>query len=240
MKAFNKKPDARKITGIALFVALEVALCFITNYVQFGAVNINLALFPIVIGACVFGPWIGLILGLLNGLITIFAPATLAFISLSPAATVFVCLFKTSLAGFLGGLFYKLIAKKNTLIAAFVAAVTVPVVNTFVFILGSYIFFADLFATVNTEGKNMFVFLITTFIGLNFLIEVISNLVIDPAICKAIKLIPREKSKTEAHEEARAIMEDIEKSETEAKTADASETVNDVSEVEIVYDPDKE
>lgn len=210
MKAFHQKPDARKITGIALFIALEVALCFITNYVQFGSVNINLALFPIVIGACVYGPWIGLILGAINGLITIFAPATLAFISLSPAATVFVCLFKTALAGFLGGLFYKLVAKKNTLVAAFVAAITVPVVNTFVFILGSYIFFADVFSAVNTEGKNLFVFLITTFIGINFLIEIISNLVIDPAICKAIKLIPRKKRKTENNETAETLTETAE------------------------------
>lgn len=196
MKAFSRKMDARKITGIALFVALEIALCFITNYVQFGAININLALFPIVIGACMYGPWIGLILGLINGVITIFAPATLAFISLSPLATVFVCVFKTSLAGFLAGLFFKLIAKKNGMIALFVAAITVPVVNTFIFIIGSYLFFADLFSSINTEGKNLFVFLVTTFIGLNFLIEILSNLVIDPAIFKALKLIPNKKKKS--------------------------------------------
>ncbi len=199
MRTFSgngKKFDARKITGIALFVALEVALCFITNYVQFGAVNINLALFPIVIGACFYGPWVGLILGAINGLITIFAPGTLAFISLAPAATVFVCLIKTALAGFLAGVFHKLIAKKNNLIAAFVAAVTVPVVNTFVFIIGSFLFFEELFSSLVPEGQNLFVFLITAFIGLNFLIEIVTNLVIDPAIYKALlHFVPGQKKK---------------------------------------------
>ena len=189
-----KKLDARTITGLALFVALEISLCFVTNYVQFGAVNINLALFPIVLGACFYGPWFGLFLGAVNGLITIFAPATAAFINVSPVATVCLCLLKTALAGFFAGLFHKIIAKKNHLVAAFVAAVTVPVVNTLLFILGAFFFFADLFATLVPEGKTLFVFLITTFIGLNFLIEIVSNLVIDPAIYKALlHIFPKKK-----------------------------------------------
>lgn len=210
-----KKPikfDARKVTGIALFIALEVALCFVTNYVQFGAVNMNLALFPIVIGACFYGPWVGLALGFINGLITIFAPATLAFISLSPAATVFVCLFKTSLAGFLAGLFHKLIAKKNDLVGSIVAAVTVPLVNTGIFIIGSFIFFADIFKDAAGD-KNLFVFLITAFIGLNFLIEIVSNLVIDPVIYKSVRqLAPR-----------------IKKAKTAPQKADTTETAEEQS-----------
>lgn len=195
------KFDARKITGIALFIALEVALCFVTNYVQFGAVNMNLALFPIVIGACFYGPWVGLTLGLINGLITIFAPATLAFISLSPAATIFVCLFKTSLAGFLAGLFHKLIAKKNDLVGSIVAAVTVPLINTGIFIIGSFIFFADIFKD-SAGDQNLFVFLVTAFIGLNFLIEIVSNLVIDPVIYKSVRqLAPRIKKAQPASQE---------------------------------------
>ncbi|MBR1747647.1 MAG: ECF transporter S component [Clostridia bacterium] len=197
MKSVRRKTDAHKITGVAVFVALEVALCFVTNYVQFGAVNINLALFPIVIGACFYGPLVGLSLGVINGIITIFAPATFAVLGVLPAPYVFlvivVCILKTALAGFLAGVFHKLIAKKSSLVAAFVAAITVPVVNTFVFIL-----FALLFPNVlvgDIGGQNLFVFLITAFIGVNFLIEIVSNIVIDPAICKAIKLIPRKTAK---------------------------------------------
>ncbi len=221
------KFDARKVTGIALFVALEVALCFITNYVQFGAVNMNLALFPIVIGACFYGPWVGLALGLINGVITILAPTTLAFISLSPAATVFVCLFKTSLAGFLAGLFHKLIAKKSDLVGALVAAITVPVVNTGIFIIGSFIFFADLFKDAAGD-TNLFVFLVTAFIGVNFLIEIIGNLVIDPVIYKSVRhLTPRFKRENNKKKE-------------DTDPEQTTGPVNDASEVEVVYDPDKE
>ncbi len=219
--------DARRITGIALFVALEVALCFVTNYVQFGAVNMNLALFPIVIGACFYGPWVGLALGLINGLITIFSPSTLAFISLSPAATVFVCLFKTSLAGFLAGLFHKLIEKKNDLIGSIVAAVTVPLVNTGIFIIGAYIFFADLFKDAAGD-KNLFVFLVTAFIGINFLIEIVANLVVDPVIYKSVRQL------------ARRVKRENNKKKEDTVPEETVERLNDVSKVEVVYDPDKE
>lgn len=213
------KLDARKITGIALFVALEVALCFVTNYVQFGAVNMNLALFPIVIGACFYGPWVGLTLGLINGLITIFSPSTLAFISLSPAATVFVCLFKTSLAGFLAGLFHKLIAKKNDLVGSIVAAVTVPLINTGIFIIGAYIFFADLFKEAAGD-KNLFVFLVTAFIGVNFLVEIIGNLVIDPVIYKSVRQLAPRIKKSKASPQKQETTET-----TENNSAESDQTV---------------
>ena len=193
----KKKINSKFLTGVALFVALEAALCLITNYVQFGAININLALIPIVVGACFYGPWIGLLLGVINGVITIFAPATLATIAIVPAATVaatvFVCIFKTGLAGFCAGFIYKGIVKAfkkrpsvGSFVGSVVASIAVPVINTFTFILGSYLFFYDIYMAQYPDVTNLFFFLITAFIGVNFLIEVVSNLVIDPAVFKAV------------------------------------------------------
>ncbi len=198
------KLDARTITGIAIFVALEIALCFITNYVQFGTFNINLALFPIVIGACFYGPWVGLSLGIINGVITIFAPATLAILTILPPQYVFlivvVCILKTALAGFLAGLFHKLIAKKNNLIAAFVAAFTVPFINTLVFVLFALMFPGVLVG--DTAGQNLFVYIILVLVGINFPIEIATNLVIDPAIYKALLHFLPKKKKSAPKKEA--------------------------------------
>ena len=135
--------------------------------------------------------------------------------------------FKTSLAGFLAGLFHKLIAKKSDLVGALVAAITVPVVNTGIFIIGSFIFFADLFKDAAGD-TNLFVFLVTAFIGINFLVEIIGNLVIDPVIYKSVRhLTPRFKRENNKKKE-------------DTVPEQTAEPVNDVSEVEVVYDPDKE
>lgn len=178
----NKKSKSRKITGIAIFVALEIVLSFTSNYVQTGQVNLNLALIPIIVGACVYGPICGMLLGILNGIITLTAPATLGFFFVfNPVATVFLCLLKTGLAGLIGGFISKAF-KKRTLIGAILSSAVVPIVNTGLFILGVFAFFTDAYTTLT--DSNVYEYILVSVLSLNFVIEFIVCTVISPAIIK--------------------------------------------------------
>ncbi|MGM9809146.1 MAG: ECF transporter S component, partial [Bacilli bacterium] len=88
----------RQITGIALLSALAIALQFLSNFIaSIGIASITLALIPIVVAACVYGPYAGLLVGVLVGASVL--PGAVFFLNFSPVVTVFVCLLKTGLAG---------------------------------------------------------------------------------------------------------------------------------------------
>ena len=110
----------RNMPFIAILLAIEIVLQFIGNMVAFGPVSINLSLVPIALGAMLFGPWVGLFLGIINALFVLMAPSTALFYNVSVVGTILICLIKSSLAGFLGGLFYLLIKNKNNFVASIV------------------------------------------------------------------------------------------------------------------------
>ena len=155
----------KTITGLGLMTALVVVLQIISNYITPGAVSINLAIIPIVIGAIMFGPLGGLFLGLVDGALILSAPSTAVFLGYNAWATVLLCLLKTGVAGLLAGFTPKLI--QNEKISVIVASVIVPIVNTGLFIGGCILFFGPLFQ----NGTELILVTILGLIGLNFLIE---------------------------------------------------------------------
>ena len=75
----NKSVRIKNMVGIAIFAAVVIVLQLFSNYVTFGPVSITLALIPIVVGAVVYGPLAGFILGAVGGLLVLVAPATISF-----------------------------------------------------------------------------------------------------------------------------------------------------------------
>lgn len=191
----NSSSKTRLITGIAILIALEVGLCFISNYVTIGTVNLNLALIPIVIGACLYGPVVGLILGLVNGAIVLVAPGTSVFLATSLGATIVLCLLKTGLAGLISGFVYKALRKKNDFVAVLIASIVVPIVNTGLFILGVFAFFMPLYQEWAGEGANAYAFVITTTLTINFLIEFAINVVLATAVHRIIVVVGKNQQK---------------------------------------------
>ena len=123
-----KNDQVRRITGVAVLLAIEIVLQAMGNYITPSEVSINLSLIPIALGAILYGPFAGALLGLGNGLVVLLSPSTEAFLSYSLFGTIVTCLLKCTIAGFLSGLFYKLIAKKSPLVGAIVASLIVPIV----------------------------------------------------------------------------------------------------------------
>ena len=176
----NRKFTTKQIVGTGLLLALEIIFQIVGNYLQFGPVNINLSLVTIVLAAVLYGPLSGAILGFFNGIMALFAPATIAlFMPLNPACTVIVCLLKTTLAGFLAGLLFKLFKNKNHLFGLILVSALVPIVNTGLFSLFAILFFRPFLESgVNETFPNIGAFLIFGVIGWNFIFEIVTTIVV--------------------------------------------------------------
>ena len=175
--------NTKMIVGAALLTALEIILQLLSMILP-TAVNLNLALVVITIGAMMYGPIVGGFLGFVNGAVILLSPNTVTvFMSISPVATILVCLLKTTLAGIIGGLLYKLFSKKNDVAASVVAAIIVPVINTMIFALFTYFFF------MNGLGLESFGQIFTILIGINFIFEIVTNTVISPSLHQILKRV---------------------------------------------------
>ena len=190
----------REITGTAILLALVIVLQAFGGSVSIGAVQLNFTLIPIVLGAILFGKWSGSLLGFACGVVVLvqvimgLSPFYVVIWANNPVVTMFTCVVKTTVAGFLAGLAYELIAKKNSLAAVFTASAIVPVVNTALFIVGclcmnkSIGIFQD---SIEMGGMNVLVFILVGLVTFNFFIELAINLVVSPALHRVIGVVEK-------------------------------------------------
>ena len=181
--------DTQKIVIMALFTAIVIALQVLGVFIRFGPFAISLVLMPIAIGAALLGALAGAWLGLVFGFVVLISGDAGAFLVINPAATVFVVLIKGALAGFVAGILYRAFESKNKTLAAIVAAVVCPLINTGVFILGCYIFFLPTLTewgvAAGAVSVTAFIFLIL--VGANFLFELGVNIILSPAIVRLVQ-----------------------------------------------------
>jgi len=191
MKTTNKNGEQiKKLALVALLTAMVAVLAYFGGFVKIGGLaSISLTLIPVVIGAVLCGPLTGAWLGGVSGAI-FFATADAVFwFGLSLPGTVITVMVKGILAGLSAGLAYKLLEKFNKYPAVVVSAIVCPVVNTAIFLLGCLVFFFDTVkAGASAEGTSVFVYLIVVFVGLNFVFELLANIIFSPAIVKIISL----------------------------------------------------
>lgn len=182
------KMSTTQLVYLAIFTALVVVLQFVSNITAgILPIPITLTLVPIVLSVALNGRWAGAWLGLVFGATVLFSGASEPFFTLNPFGTIVIVILKGVLAGLLAGLVYSLIENKNRYLAIVFAGATAPIVNTVVFIVGCYTFFYDYVLSL-AGGENMFLFVITGFAGINFLIELLVNMLLSPIILRLINL----------------------------------------------------
>jgi len=185
----TKHFDTRKLVLLAILTAIVIALQLLGAFIRFGTFSISLVLMPIAIGAALLGVLAGAWLGLIFGVVVLVSGDAGVFLAIDPAATVFVVLLKGALAGLAAGFSYKLLEGFSKILAAVVAAIVCPVVNTGIFIAGCYIFFLPTLAgwaeTANAVNVTAFIFL--GIVGVNFLLELGANIVLSPTIVRLIQ-----------------------------------------------------
>lgn len=175
---------------IALFAAMVAVLQYLSMFIKFGPFNITLALTPIIVGAILFKEKVGIILGAVMGVVVLATNAE-AFFVVNPAATIFTCLIKSSLAGLAAAVVYKLF--KNKVAGTIVASIITPIVNTLVFVICCVIFFWPTL-TEWAAGEDTLVYLFTVMIGLQFIVELLVNAFISPIVIRIVDML---KHKTE-------------------------------------------
>lgn len=186
---------ARNVAFLGVLVALVIILQLWGSAIPIGVAGLNLSfvLVPVTLGAILLGPVAGLLLGFIFGFVVLMTGVTgtnlfTAYVLAdSPFFTVITVLLKGMVAGFVAGLLYNIVKKKNKLAAVFVAAAVVPILNTGIFILGALCMSGSLNAFVDSympefSGRNIMYIIVVGLVTVNFFIELAINLIFAPAL----------------------------------------------------------
>ena len=182
-----------KIVVIGVLTALAIGLSLIKLPIT--GVSVTLLLPVVIIGSALYGPWVGAWLTVIPNIIAYFTEGAL-FMVYSPIGGFATIVLKGILAGIAGGFIYKALSPKLPMVAITCASVAAPLINTGVFILGSYILIWDkmLEAAVDTGIAPEFAGIaILLGLGFNCVVELILNIVLAPAIFKILQIVTKKK-----------------------------------------------
>ena len=175
------------MVGVALLMAMVVVMQAISSIIPpVSGFPISLVLIPIVLGAAVFGPGAGAVLGATFGVIVYINcvtgadPGGAMVFAASPALCFLVVMGKGILAGAAAGGVYRLLRKVNSYFAMVCAAIVCPLVNTGVFIACMLTFFIDVLKAW-AQGGDLMGYILSGLILINFVPELIINVVFSPA-----------------------------------------------------------
>ena len=194
-----------RMVEMAMLIALVVVLQMISALIPpiAGTVSITLTLVPVVVGAILFGKKGGTLLGFTFGLIVLINCISGIDVggnilwNANPFFTAMICFVKGIAAGFVPAVLYEAIRGKKEeasstkkYVAALVAALSAPIVNTGLFVCGMLLFFMDtLYAWAG--GTDLASYILIGLAGLNFLIEFLINIILTPAIVRIVEVVKK-------------------------------------------------
>ncbi len=182
------KNSTKNLVLYAILTALVIILQVISTYLRFTMFSITLVLLPIVIGAALLGAKAGAWLGFVFGVMVLVSGDAAPFMAVNIPGTIITVLVKGTLAGLLTGICYKALRNVNLYVATAVSAIVCPVVNTGVFLIGCYAFFMDTIITWAGGSENVASYIIFVLVGINFLIELGINVILNPVIIRLLKI----------------------------------------------------
>lgn len=176
-----------RMAGVALLMAMVVVMQALSGVIPpVGGFSISLVLIPIVLGSAAFGPGAGALLGATFGVVVFINCVTGAdpggqMVFQANALLCFVVVMgKGTLAGLASGLVYKALQGKTPYLAMLCAAIVCPLVNTGTFIVCMLCFFADVLAAW-AAGGDLIAYILSGLVLMNFVPELIINIVFSPA-----------------------------------------------------------
>ena len=174
------------MAGIALLMAMVVVMQLLSGIIPpVGGFSISLVLIPIVLGAAVYGPAAGALLGATFGVVVFIncvtgaAPGGAMVFQANPVLCFLVVMSKGTLAGLASGWVYKLLKGINPYVAILSASIICPIVNTGVFVVCMLLFFIEVLSAW-AGGGDLLGYIMTGLILANFLPELIINAVFSP------------------------------------------------------------
>ena len=175
---------------VALLTALVAVLAYFGGFIKIGGLaSISLTLIPVVLGSVLCGPLAGAWLGAVAGAVFFMTPDAAFWLGLSVHGTIITVMIKGILAGLCAGLIYKVLEKVNRYLAVIVGAIVCPVVNTGIFLIGCLAFFMDTVESgAAAESMTVGGYLIVFFVGLNFVFELLTNVVLSPVFVRVLDM----------------------------------------------------
>ena len=194
-----KNAKIKRMVSVALLMALVVVMQAISNIIPpVSGFPISLVLIPIVLGAALFGPAAGAVLGGTFGVIVYINcvtgadPGGAMVFQANPILCFLVVMGKGILAGAASGWVYRLLKGKNPYVAMICAAIVCPVVNTGVFIACMLLFFIEVLQAW-ASGADVLGYILSGLVLVNFVPELIINLVFSPASMQVLRVVERKK-----------------------------------------------
>lgn len=195
--------NTQRLAVLAVLTAIVIILQ-VAVVIPLGPFTVTLTMLPIIIGAILYGPVGGAALGAAFGIMVSIQVVTgaagafsTAMLEFQPAATILVCLLKGIAAGAAAGAFFRLFRRRSFYLGVVMAAVIAPIINTGIFSVTCLTIFRSLIENaLGTSGNLLLVFL-TTFIGLNFLVEFGVNVALTPIVMRILRAVKLQPAKTE-------------------------------------------
>ena len=183
-----------RMVQIAFFAALVAVLQVLSSVIPMPYVKITLTLIPVVLGGVYFGRGAGVFLGAVFGaVVTAFTVSGFDFgahmmFQARPVMTVFICFAKGMLAGFMAAWIFEVANKKlRRTTSIMVASAVAPIVNTAFFCVFLFAFYPEILQTW-AGGTNVWLYTLTALVGINFVVELILNVVLCPVIGTKVNL----------------------------------------------------
>lgn len=189
-----------EMTMTAVLAALIILMTFTPiGYIPIGPVKMTLLTLPVAVGSIVLGRRSGLILGAVFGLTSFYTcfgldAVGVALMGINPFYTFLMCVVPRLLCGYLPAVIYSAISKsekKVKLLAIPVAAASVAIINTVLFLGLMWLFFGEGLSDAMGIAIDSIFMLFAVCAGTNGLIEIAVNIVVGTAICKPLTIVKK-------------------------------------------------
>lgn len=182
----TKKLEVRKMAIIGVLAAISIMLSMTPlGFIPLGPVNATIMHIPVIIGAVLEGPLVGITVGLIFGATSLFRALTMPTITSFALINPLVSILPRVLIGIVAYYVYKLTIKltKNTCVSGWITGVIGSLVNT-IGVLGMiYILYGARYAEALGKSASAAKTLILTLIATNGIPEAIVAGFVVSAIC---------------------------------------------------------
>ena len=192
---------AKNVALLGILIALVIVLQLFASAIPMFGVTLNFSLIPIALAGILVG-WVGgAIVGFSCGVVVFITmavlgqePSTAYLFQTNPFILTVMCIGKTTLAGIVSGLLYRLVSKHNTSVAVAVGSIAIPIVNTGIYMLGIVLMkeSAATFMGLSSSGAGLVFGVVFGLIWLNFILEMIINTIFTPIIYRVIKVLNKQ------------------------------------------------
>ena len=190
----SNRKKIQKLTVLSVLAAITAIVAFVP--LKTLGLEITFTMIPVAIGAILYGPSGGAVLGAVFGAVSFlqclgYSPFGAALLAINPVFTFIVCVPTRILAGLLAGLIYKALKTgcKSDIPALLTASLAAPLLNTVFFMSSLVLFFYRtdyIQGFVSAMGAANPIMFILLFVGINGLVEIICGFAVAFPAAKAI------------------------------------------------------